>query len=33
MLDQPKFWFMLFNDSLTIVLGEPTEFEVNTNIS
>jgi hypothetical protein len=33
MLDEPKFWFILFNDSLTVVLGEPTEFEVNTNIS
>jgi hypothetical protein len=31
-LDEPKFWFILFNDSLTVVLGEPTEFEVNTNI-
>jgi len=28
MLDEPVFWFILFNESLLPVLGEPTEFEV-----
>lgn len=33
MLDEPKFWYILFHDSLTVVLGDPTEFEVATNDS
>jgi hypothetical protein len=28
MLDEPVFWFILFNESLLPILGEPTEFEV-----
>jgi hypothetical protein len=28
MLDEPVFWFILFNESLLPILGEPTEFDV-----
>jgi hypothetical protein len=27
-LNTPQFWYITFNDSLEVVLGEPTEFEV-----
>jgi hypothetical protein len=27
-LNQPKFWYIYFDESLQVVLGEPTEFEV-----
>jgi len=27
-LDTPQFWYITFNDSLEVVLGKPTEFEV-----
>jgi len=27
-LNNPKFWYIVYNDSLLPVLGEPTEFEV-----
>ena len=27
-LNTPQFWYINFNDSLEVVLGEPTEFEV-----
>ena len=27
-LNTPQFWYINFNDSLVVVLGEPTEFEV-----
>ena len=30
--NQPVFWYMTFDESLLPILGEPTEFEVNTNI-
>ena len=29
-LDNPIFWYITFDDSLTIVLGEPETFEVTT---
>lgn len=27
-LNTPQFWYITFNDSVEVVLGEPTEFEV-----
>jgi hypothetical protein len=27
-LNNPQFWYILFDESLLVVLGEPTEFEV-----
>lgn len=27
-LNTPQFWYITFNDSLEVVLGKPTEFEV-----
>ena len=27
-LNTPQFWYITFNDSLEVVLGEPIEFEV-----
>lgn len=27
-LNEPPFWYIIFDESLTQVLGEPTEFEV-----
>lgn len=27
--NEPQFWYIQYDDSLLIVLGEPTEFEVN----
>lgn len=27
-LNDPQFWYIVFDESLTPVLGEPTEFEV-----
>ena len=27
-LNQPVFWYMIFDESLLPILGEPTEFEV-----
>ena len=29
-LDNPIFWFITFDESLTVVLGEPITFEVTT---
>jgi hypothetical protein len=29
-LNFPQFWFIIWDESLTPVLGQPTEFEVNT---
>jgi len=29
-LDNPIFWYIIFDESLTAVLGEPTTFEVTT---
>jgi hypothetical protein len=31
-LDTPVFWFILFDESLVPILGEPTEFEINDNM-
>jgi hypothetical protein len=28
-LNNPQFWYIVYDDSLLTVLGEPTEFEVN----
>ena len=28
MFDSPKFWYIIYNDSLQVVLGNPTEFSV-----
>jgi|31_taG_2_1085359.scaffolds.fasta_scaffold49934_1 hypothetical protein len=30
--NEPTFWYIVFNETLVPVLGEPTEFELNTNI-
>jgi hypothetical protein len=27
-LNQPQFWYIYFDESLQVVLGKPTEFEV-----
>ena len=27
-LDNPIFWYIVFDESIRIILGEPTEFEV-----
>ena len=27
-LNEPQFWYIIFDESLTPILGEPTEFEV-----
>jgi hypothetical protein len=27
-LNQPQFWYIVYDDSLQVVLGKPTEFEV-----
>jgi hypothetical protein len=27
-LDDPKFWYIAYHESLDVVFGEPTEFEV-----
>jgi hypothetical protein len=27
-LNQPQFWYIVYDESLKVVLGEPTEFEV-----
>jgi hypothetical protein len=29
-LDTPVFWYITFDESLTPILGQPTEFEVTT---
>ena len=29
-LDTPMFWYIVFDESIRIILGEPTEFEVTT---
>ena len=29
-LDTPIFWYIIFDESLRVVLGEPTQFEVTT---
>lgn len=29
-LDNPIFWYIVFDESIRIILGEPTEFEVTT---
>jgi hypothetical protein len=28
MFDSPKFWYIAYHESLRVVLGEPTEFQV-----
>jgi hypothetical protein len=28
-LNNPQFWYIVYDDSLLPILGEPTEFEVN----
>lgn len=27
-LDNPIFWYIVFDESIRVILGEPTEFEV-----
>jgi hypothetical protein len=27
-LNEPKFWYIVFDESLQVVLGNPTDFEV-----
>jgi len=27
-LNEPQFWYIIFDESLTPILGQPTEFEV-----
>jgi len=27
-LDTPVFWYIIFDESIRVILGEPTEFEV-----
>ena len=29
-LDNPIFWYIVFDESIEMILGEPTEFEVTT---
>lgn len=29
-LDNPIFWYIVFDESIRVILGEPTEFEVTT---
>jgi len=29
-LDTPMFWYIVFDESIRVILGEPTEFEVTT---
>lgn len=29
-LDNPIFWYIIFDESILAILGEPTEFEVTT---
>ena len=29
-LDNPIFWYIVFDESIRIILGEPTQFEVTT---
>ena len=29
-LDSPIFWYIVFDESIEMILGEPTEFEVTT---
>ena len=29
-LDTPIFWYIVFDESIRVILGEPTEFEVTT---
>jgi hypothetical protein len=29
-LDTPVFWYIIFDESIEMILGEPTEFEVTT---
>jgi hypothetical protein len=31
-LNTPKFWYIVFNESLTPILGEPSEFEIVTQL-
>ena len=31
-LNKPIFWYIVFDESLQVVLGEPTEFEVVTRL-
>ncbi len=31
-LDNPVFWYIVFDESIRIILGEPYQFEVNINI-
>lgn len=32
-LDNPIFWYIVFDPSIEMILGEPTEFEVKNNIN
>ena len=29
-LDNPIFWYIVFDESIRVILGDPTEFEVTT---
>jgi len=29
-LDNPIFWYIVFDESIRVILGEPTQFEVTT---
>ena len=29
-LDTPVFWYIVFDESIRVILGEPTQFEVTT---
>lgn len=32
-LNDPQFWYIIYDESILAILGEPTEFEVITGIS
>lgn len=31
-LNDPQFWYIIYDESILVILGEPTEFEVITGI-